>query len=371
MNEQIIREIEDLIEFGYGDAARLDSMAEAIKMGRSLHSADEKYFEMLVSKYLYPHVEGEAEYTKKQIGTLERKIQNAKRGYDPDSEMPKGENVLDLCLKCSFPVSRMFSSCPRCGTFHDVHNFVDVRKDQPKMEKIIQSSKQKTQDAMRSCATCKCSIFKWHEFCPFCGSYQGLINNRGDYKKPTTYKGMNKYKSEGTTLVLSLLFGLFGFMGFGHRYVGHIAKSLALLYAGWVLLIFSSLYFWNIVLSYLNFLSNRNSGMYGNPPWFGMTNQFDFVQQAIGNVPLLLISTAALVAYFALYIWQIWDARQVTREFNQYMDDTGVQLYEMTRIKKIAFVLILFAPVIALTAFYLLEIFVIPNLTVLVSSVKW
>ena len=45
-------------------------------------------------------------------------------------------------------------------------------------------------------------------------------------KSSTEYRGSNHYKSEGTALVLSLLFGLFGFVGLGHRYVGHVAKSL-------------------------------------------------------------------------------------------------------------------------------------------------
>lgn len=53
------------------------------------------------------------------------------------------------------------------------------------------------------------------------------------------YRGSTKYKSEGTSLVLSLFFGLFGFLGIGHRYVGVIGKSLGLLYARWILLILS------------------------------------------------------------------------------------------------------------------------------------
>ena len=36
-------------------------------------------------------------------------------------------------------------------------------------------------------------------------------------------------KSEGTTLVLSLIFGLFGFLGIGHMYIGKRGKGILIL----------------------------------------------------------------------------------------------------------------------------------------------
>jgi hypothetical protein len=60
-------------------------------------------------------------------------------------------------------------------------------------------------------------------------------------KNSVIYRGINQYKSEGTTLVLSLFFGVLGFMGIGHRHVGNIVRNIGLLYAGWAIMIASIL----------------------------------------------------------------------------------------------------------------------------------
>jgi hypothetical protein len=167
-------------------------------------------------------------------------------------------------------------------------------------------------------------------------------------KSSTEYRGSNHYKSEGTALVLSLLFGLLGIMGLGHRYVGHVTKSLAILYLGWTLL-------------FLNFLTGI----------FTIIYPMIFPQSTIVNPFLLSLSLTTVLAnklnldyfwssiltytifiavsggYFALYIWQIFDSRNITRRFNRIMDQTGEQLYKMTIAKKISYILIALGPIYA------------------------
>lgn len=186
MNEALIELVEQLIEFGYGDSVRLESILSRLKTEESAYPTDRRYVDMLVSKYLYPHVE-EDEYQKKPTeGTLEKKIQNVKQRYGGETK-PSDGHLADLCPKCGSLVPRMFSFCSRCGAFHDEHNFVDTRKAVQKKEKP--DSKQSLQDTtLKSCIACGSGIFRLHEFCPRCGAYQGKNNSKAIPKRQLKQK---------------------------------------------------------------------------------------------------------------------------------------------------------------------------------------
>lgn len=160
------------------------------------------------------------------------------------------------------------------------------------------------------------------------------------------YRGSTKYKSEGTSLVLSLFFGLFGFLGIGHRYVGTIGKSLGLLYAGWILLVLSLLGYLPLMTeAIIKSLNPQYQSYYsGFLPLMAMTNSLGLTNSIILYVVLLVVVP---IAYLALFIWQIFDARTETRKFNEFMDRTGQQLYYISEEKKAAYVLVFCAPLIA------------------------
>jgi hypothetical protein len=165
-------------------------------------------------------------------------------------------------------------------------------------------------------------------------------------KTSTEYRGSNHYKSEGTALVLSLLFGLFGFVGLGHRYIGHVTKSLAILYLGWTLLLLPFLS--GILASYSTMILPQSLGSNLLP--FSLANVLvNGLNLDYFWVPILMYSMVIVgsIGYFVLYIWQIFDSRNVTRRFNRIMDQTGEQLYKMTLAKKIAFILIALGPIYA------------------------
>lgn len=163
-------------------------------------------------------------------------------------------------------------------------------------------------------------------------------------KRSIIYRGSNQYKSEGTALVLSLLFGFFGFMGFGHRYVGHVVKSLAILYSGWALLFLNFMNFFPLIYSAIN----HQYFYYGSPfPFITQLANLLHLDSYWSYILIFTILISVPVGYLVLYIWQIFDARKITREFNLFMDGKGTQLYEMTIDKKIAFILIVLAPIIA------------------------
>ena len=91
----------------------------------------------------------------------------------------------------------------------------------------------------------------------------------------------NFYKSEGTTLVLSLVLGLVGLQGIGHFYVGKVAKGLGFLIGSLILLVAG----------------------------FGT---LDFV---VGYV--------LIVAYFVILLWQIVDSRKLCQYYNGYVSSSG------------------------------------------------
>ncbi len=202
MNEELIELVEQLTEFGYGDSLRLDSISKRLRNGQSLYPSDQKYVDMLVSKYLYPHEEevGKA----KKLGSLESKIQNVKQRYGGDTNPPSDSNLSDLCPKCGSPVPRMFSFCSKCGAFHDEHNFIDMRGDQQKTQAL--NSQQSSQDtSMKSCITCSSKIFKTHEFCPICGAYQGK-NKLKDIKKSQSKR--KKYAGMAAAGIIFIILGV-------------------------------------------------------------------------------------------------------------------------------------------------------------------
>ncbi len=199
MNEELIELVEQLIEFGYGDSLRLDAISKRLRNNQTLYPSDQKYVDMLVSKYLYPHEE-ESEKTRK-VGSLESKIQNVKRRYGGEVSPSTDSNLSDLCPKCSSPVPRMFSFCSKCGAFHDERNFINTSNAQQES-----SSQQSSQDtSMKPCITCNSKIFKTHEFCPICGTYQGK-NKLKDVKKSQSRQ--KKYAGTAAAGIIAIILGI-------------------------------------------------------------------------------------------------------------------------------------------------------------------
>lgn len=161
------------------------------------------------------------------------------------------------------------------------------------------------------------------------------------------YRGSNNYKSEGTTLVLSLLFGLLGFFGIGHRYVGDITKSLVLIYSGWALFVlnaFSLSPIWIGLIGSIN-PSLRLSSLYYGLPLVDLLRNAE-VDYEIATLIATILMIVGPIGYYFLLIWQIFNARTICRKFNQFMDNTDKQLYEMTIIRKVIWMVIFLAPLI-------------------------
>lgn len=148
------------------------------------------------------------------------------------------------------------------------------------------------------CSHCEKDMPDDFKFCPVCGSpppapisppppqfnppQQPNPPNYNPYPpqqpNPQSYVG---YKSEGTALVLAIVLGLFGLCGIGQMYAGRIGRGVGILFGVWIL--------------------------YG-----------------IGVATLyILIGIAFLIGGLILFIWQIFDARNLCKQYNDYLLNNG------------------------------------------------
>ena len=89
------------------------------------------------------------------------------------------------------------------------------------------------------------------------------------------------WKSESTTLLLSIILGILGVSGAGHLYLGVIGRGVGILIGGLVLIILG----------------------------------FATIMIGVGIV--------FLIAYIPLFIWQIIDSRKLCRQYNDYYEEYG------------------------------------------------
>ncbi|MDA8000136.1 MAG: zinc ribbon domain-containing protein [Alphaproteobacteria bacterium] len=123
------------------------------------------------------------------------------------------------------------------------------------------------------CGNCGSPLQAKYAPCPKCGHVKTTFQNPG-VGGPGIPASMI-YKSEGTTLVLSIVLGLLGVQGVGHLYVGRIGRGVGILVGAIVLLISGFLF------------------------------------------PVMFI------AYFVVFVLQIIDARKLCLQYNQHIAATG------------------------------------------------
>ena len=160
-----------------------------------------------------------------------------------------------------------------------------------------------------------------------------------------SYRGMNRYKSEGTTLALSLFIGLLGVMGVGHRYVGNVIRSLCILGIG-----YGVTFLWFSHLLTLIVASQSSYGIQSHQvlhplvapflyPGFGAFHDYYLL--------FILFTIAVPVGYYIFLTWQIFDARKQCRKFNLHMDEVGAQFWEVTKQWKILYCTGILSPILA------------------------
>ena len=118
------------------------------------------------------------------------------------------------------------------------------------------------------------------KFCPKCGSSVEIRSETPTPKEPSTTPSRlqrpAEWKSEGTTLILTIVLGIFGFGGIGHIYLGNITRGITILVVGIILLIISIFTF------------------------------------GIGLIVLIPFA-----------IWVVFDARKQCKHYNDHLEQTG------------------------------------------------
>ena len=119
------------------------------------------------------------------------------------------------------------------------------------------------------CGQCGATLAAKYAPCPKCGYTKTRYN-------PTVPPQGALYKNEGTALVLSIVLGLLGLCGIGQIYAGKVGRGIGIMIGSWVLI-------------------------------------------AVG----IMTMGIGLIAYLAIFIWQIFDTKNLCKEYNEFVSLNG------------------------------------------------
>jgi len=179
----LLNNVNILITKRVGDLSRLEHIKETIENNKQLYDSDRKYVEELTKKHLF--------------------------SKELTDDIPKVEQTT---TKEELPT--------------------ETTTDSP-TETTIEPTSQGS-----FCANCGASKSKENDFCPKCGTGVNSQQNSPQQNNPNqTRQRPYEWKSEGTTLILTIVLGIFGFGGIGHIYLGNITRGIVILIVGIVLLL--------------------------------------------------------------------------------------------------------------------------------------
>jgi hypothetical protein len=111
------------------------------------------------------------------------------------------------------------------------------------------------------------------------------------------------YKSPGTAALIAFIGGIFALLGLGHMYIGNVGRGIGILISGIIIYV---LYIIIIIFS----LSLQGLLFLG-------------VDESPIGIEAILIIFVLGIAYFVLWIWQIFNARKLAKKFNESVRITG------------------------------------------------
>ena len=114
---------------------------------------------------------------------------------------------------------------------------------------------------------------------------------------------MERLKSQKIAMLLAALPGAVGFLGIGHLYIGRIRRGLILLMGAWGL----------AGISLFCFIASAMSTMVIPPPGYPK------VEVPTYYLVFFAIGVVLFLGLVALWIWQIFDAKTVCRNYNRQL----------------------------------------------------
>ena len=172
------------------------------------------------------------------------------------------------CASCGAPQRRQVSGggggfCGSCGT-------ALISKNAPCPScGHVKTTFNPQQANSGFCSSCGAALIGKSTTCMKCGYTKTKYN-------PMTPPQGALYKNEGTGLILSIVLGLFCLNGIGQIYAGKVGRGIGIMIGSWVLIV-------------------------------------------VGVLTLGI----GLIAYLAIFIWQIFDTKKLCREFNEYVSQNG------------------------------------------------
>lgn len=116
---------------------------------------------------------------------------------------------------------------------------------------------------------------------------------------PDRYAHQNLRKDPGIAALLALVLGFFGIMGVGHLYIGKMAKGVVILLLGAALAVMAALSAIPLIIG--GFLAGGVEGLFGG----------------------IAIVIMLFVGVFAFNIWQVFDAYNLAKRYNDALATTG------------------------------------------------
>ena len=111
------------------------------------------------------------------------------------------------------------------------------------------------------------------------------------------------YKSPGTAALIAFIGGIFALLGLGHMYIGNVGRGIGILISGIIMyVLFIIIIIFSLSLQGLLFLG---------------------VDESPIGIEAILIIFVLGIAYFVLWIWQIFNAKKLAKKFNESVRITG------------------------------------------------
>ncbi len=131
------------------------------------------------------------------------------------------------------------------------------------------------------------------------------------------------YKSEGTTLVLSIVVGLLGIMGVGHIYLGRVRRGAIILIIG--MIGWGGLF---VPFVMLGMFSELEESFVDPTAMMGMFSELE--ESSVDPTAMMgmmagfgVIVIVWGIGMFVLFIWQILNSRKLCKQYNEYFEEHG------------------------------------------------
>jgi len=284
--------IEKLKAAEIGDPGRLDSTKNVIENGKTVSDSDKNYlkskFDELKQSEKGKQEESadESEITKNL--NLIKKLQAAELGNPEKIDSIKSvlENKQPLSAEDSKYLEEKYSQLQKVddveGTITKALTIIEKLKEEEIGDsKRLDSIKKILEE--RGTLSSGDDVYLAEKLKQY-RKIKSIDEPKEESSRHTTTKYGRRppeWKSEGVTVVLSLVLGLFGLPGIGHIYVGLVGKGIAILIGSLILVVIGAA-----------------------TVYFG-------------------VGIILLIIYFFIFIWQIFDSRSKCIEFNDYLEEHG------------------------------------------------